>query len=132
VTVADRNPMAYPSAMRRRTFISGVTACLLVLALAGSLNAAVVVRAVFTESGYRFRPKVLEVAPGTRVTWRAVAGSHTVTATSKNWSKDDPLQIGLPTSFTFRSAGTFRYRCKIHSTIVEGRCEGHCGKVVVG
>lgn len=118
--------------MRRRAFIPVATVVLLVVMLAGSLQAAVVVRSVLTADGYRFRPKTVEVAVGTRVTWRTDAGSHTVTATSKNWSKDSPLSIGAPTSFTFTRAGTYRYRCTIHSNIVGGRCQGQCGRVVVG
>lgn len=118
--------------MRRRSLVLAVCSVLLLAMFAVTTQAAVVVKAVNTDAGYRFRPKVLEVGVGTKVTWKAVAGSHTVTATSKNWSKDSLLSIGSPTSFTFSTSGTFRYRCTIHSSIDGGRCTGHCGKVIVG
>jgi plastocyanin len=121
--------------MSRRAFATVSLASCLVLLLAAAPQAAVVVKAVASDAsptGYAFRPKTLEVAPGTKVTWKAVSGSHDVTSTSKNWSKSSPLQIGLTTIYTFTKAGTYRYRCTIHSSIVDGRCRGQCGKVVVG
>jgi plastocyanin len=118
-----------------RVFLAALAlAALLALTAAPSLQAAVVVKAVASDAdpyGYAFRPKRLEVGVGTRVTWKAVAGFHDVTSTSKNWSKSSSLSIGDPTSFTFRKTGTFRYRCTIHSSLVDGACTGQCGKVVV-
>jgi plastocyanin len=109
-------------------------AALFALTAAPSLQAAVVVKAVASDANpydYAFRPKRLEVGAGTKVTWKAIAGYHNVTSTSKNWSKSSPLAIGDPTSHTFRKTGTFRYRCTIHSSLGEGTCTGQCGKVVV-
>ena len=106
----------------------------LALAAVSSSQAAVVVKAVASDAsptGYAFRPRSIQVAAGTKVTWKAVAGSHDVTATSKNWSKRSTLQIGVPTSFTFRKPGIYRYRCTIHSSMSDGTCVGQCGKVVV-
>ena len=33
--------------------------------------------------------------------------------------------------FAARMAGTFLFRCTIHSTIVNGVCQGMCGKIIV-
>lgn len=118
----------------RRSFLAAIVAASLLLTAPAS-QAAVVVKAVQSDAsptGYAFRPKTLEVLRGTKVTWKAVAGFHDVTATSKNWNKSSTLQIGVPTSHTFRNIGTYRYRCTIHSSIVDGRCRGQCGKVIVG
>lgn len=93
-------------------------------------NGAFLVRA--TSDGFRFRPARAEVARGTRVVWRAVGGTHTVTAYGGGWSKDTRIRAGERTGFTFEQRGTFRYRCRIHSTRVDGRCTGMCGRVVVG
>ena len=119
----------------RRPFAGLLLAALLALALAPPLQAAVVVKAVASDAnpyGYAFRPKTLPVGVGTKVTWKAVAGFHNVTATSKNWAKSSSFSIGSPTSYTFKKAGTFRYRCTIHSSLASGTCAGQCGKVLVG
>lgn len=129
---ANRNLTGMLRSMRRSLLISILLAA--VVSIAPTAQAAVVVKAVQSDAsptGYAFRPKTLEVAVGTKVTWKAVAGSHDVTATSKNWKKKSALQIGVPTSFTFKDTGTFRYRCTVHSSMVDGRCQGQCGKVIV-
>jgi len=102
------------------------------LVAAGPASSAVLVRGVSTDAGFRWRPKVVDVATGTKVNWKAVTGTHTVTATSKNWSKNTTISAGQTTSFTFSKTGTFRYRCTIHSSLSSGKCTGMCGKVVVG
>lgn len=112
-----------------------VAALCLVVTLTATSQAAVVVRAVESDAsptGFAFRPKRLEVATGTRVTWKAVVGYHDVRSTSKNWSKASALYPGQPTGYTFTAPGTYRYRCTYHSSIVNGRCVGQCGRVVVG
>jgi plastocyanin len=56
-----------------------------------------------------------------------------VRATSANWSKSTgTLEPGSTTPFTFTQAGVYRYRCTLHSTIVDGKCSGMCGRVTVG
>jgi plastocyanin len=91
------------------------------------------VKARLTDAGYRWRPARLLVPFGSKVVWRMVDGSHTFRATSKNWSKHTgTLAPGSTTSFTFKRKGVYRYRCTIHSVLVDGRCSGMCGRVVVG
>lgn len=121
--------------MIRRPIAGLIFAALLTLAVAPSLQAAAVVKAIASDAnpyGYAFRPKTLSVGVGTKVTWKAMAGFHNVTATSQNWSKSSSFSIGSPTSYTFKKAGTFRYRCTVHSSLASGTCSGQCGKVVVG
>jgi plastocyanin len=79
----------------------------------------------------RWHPRSVTISSGTRVVWRAVDTTHTVTAYRGSWSKDTRIAAGSTTSFTFRNAGTYKYRCTIHSSIVNGRCDGMCGTVVV-
>ena len=76
---------------------------------------------------------VIRGVHGTKVTWKAVNGSHTVTSISKNWSKNSTLGSGATTSFTFKTAGTYRFRCTFHSDYnpTTKKCTGMCGKVVV-
>jgi plastocyanin len=100
-----------------------------VLASIPSASGATLIRGVSTN---RWRPKVTDVAPGTRVTWKAVSGTHTVTAYKGNWSKDTTLSPGETTRFTFNNTGVYKFRCRFHSSLSNGVCSGMCGRVVVG
>jgi plastocyanin len=61
--------------------------------------------------GSTLSPATLRVAPGTTVTWRnADAGRHRVRTTSAPVELDsNDLESGESWSFTFRTAGTYRY-----------------------
>lgn len=111
-----------------RTIVAFAMSGALVLAFSPSAQAAEVVRA----TNFRFRPKSLDVARGTKVVWRGVEGSHTVTAYKGRWDKNTVIDAGERTSFTFDRTGRYKYRCRFHSTLVDGNCSGMCGKVVVG
>lgn len=91
------------------------------------------VRAAGSESsGWTWKPKTHHIATGDKVVWRNPTDkTHTVTAYGRGWSKSVTLSPGERTSQTFRSAGTFKYRCTVqgHSAISDGRCVGMCGKV---
>ena len=114
--------------MGRRRIAVALALTLVLAAAAVPASAAFVVRA----EGTSFRPARAEVDRGTRVVWRAVGATHTVTAFGGGWSKDTRITAGQQTGFTFQQRGTFRYRCKIHSTLSRRRCNGMCGRVVVG
>jgi plastocyanin len=114
--------------MRRRRIIT-LTALAIVLVAAVPSEGAFLVRA--TSTGNRFLPARADVAQGTRVTWRAIGGTHTVTAYGGGWSKDTRITAGTQTGFTFQQRGTFRYRCRLHSSVSGGQCSGMCGRVVV-
>ena len=113
--------------MRRR--IITLTALAIVLAAAVPSEGAFLVRA--TSTGDRFLPARAGVDRGTRVTWRAIGGTHTVTAYGGGWSKDTRITAGSQTGFTFRERGTYRYRCRLHSFLSSGVCNGMCGRVRV-
>jgi plastocyanin len=78
-----------------------------------------------------WHPKAVTISQGEKVTWKAVDTTHTVTAYKGDWSKDVTLSAGEKTHKTFNHAGTYKFRCTIHSDIVAGKCEGMCGKVKV-
>lgn len=65
--------------------------------------------------GNRFSPRVIEVAPGTTVTWTWQGGSvlHDV--------KGDGFDSGLQSSGTFRhtfsTPGTYDYECTLHNNM---------------
>lgn len=82
-------------------------------------------------SGASWSPTTVRISGGDSIKWRAVSGSHTVTAYGGNWTFNRPLSTGDVENRIFRRAGTFRFRCAFHSTLTNGRCSGMCGKVVV-
>jgi len=125
--------------MARRRHLALALAFTGLLSLGGvqPVQAGVAVKAVKSATaayGYAFKPAKVSVGTGTTVTWKAVAGKHTVTATSRNWGKDDGFSTTRSTSFTFKKAGTYTYRCIYHSIYnpTTKKCTGMCGKVVVG
>ena len=101
------------------------------LAMIPAASGATLIRGV-SDSGGRWRPKVTSISSGTKVTWKAASGSHTVTAYKGNWSKNTTINQGQTTSFTFNNNGVYKFRCRFHSTLSNGTCSGMCGKVVVG
>ncbi len=118
--------------MRRRlTIIATVIVVMMAVFNAGSAGAASSFRAVGGASGFHWAPGSVRVAAGTRVVWKAVTGTHTVTAYGGKWKKNTTISRGGTTSFTFRSRGVYHFRCRFHSVLVNGACRGMCGKVVV-
>ena len=79
-----------------------------------------------------YSPGTVSVAKGTKVVWKSVCMSHTVTSYTKNWSKNVVLAQGQTTSRTFKVKGVYKYRCRFHSKLSNGVCTGMCGKVRVG
>lgn len=76
-------------------------------------------------------PTTVRISTGDTIKWKAVSGTHTVTAYGGNWTFNHDLATGQVEDRTFRHAGTFRFRCMFHSTLTNGHCSGMCGKVVV-
>ena len=117
--------------MGRLKLLIPAIALVTIFAMAPVANSAVVVKGVSTSSGFRWRPKIMDIASGTKVVWKAVDGSHTVTAYKGAWSKNTTINQGQSTSFTFNNSGVYKFRCLFHSTLTNGVCSGMCGKVVV-
>jgi plastocyanin len=108
--------------MMKARVLAVLASATLVVAPAVPAQAATVVKAT---QNLTFKPKTLNVHKGTKVTWKNVCScTHTVTATSNNWSKNTTLSAGSTTSFTFKHNGTYSYKCRIHA--------GMKGKVIVG
>jgi plastocyanin len=121
-------------AVRPRVVMSVAVLLVTVLVLGSVASAATFrVRGTFANGSYRWKPKTLSVASGSRVVWKIVEGRHNVTSISNNWNKSSGnIGPGGSTAFTFNGGGTYRYRCTLHSTFSNGNCNGMCGKVVVG
>jgi plastocyanin len=73
---------------------------------------------------FAFHPKTLSIAKGTKVKWvNKGSTSHTTTSNKGLWDSG-VLAPGQTFSRVFKKAGTFKYHCTIHPTMV--------GKIVVG
>ena len=69
--------------------------------------------------GTKFDPRVIEVDPGTTVTWHFGGAAHDVKG--DGWGSD--VESEGTFTHTFDSAGTYDYRCTVHN--------GMTGRVVV-
>jgi plastocyanin len=76
-------------------------------------------------------PTTVRISTGDSIRWRAVSNTHTVTAYGGNWTFNRTLTVGSSATFRFAHAGTYRFRCRFHSTLIDGHCSGMCGKVTV-
>lgn len=100
----------------------------IMLSAVPSMAAGKTVRATENDT---FSPASTSVAKGTKVTWRNPSGDdHNVTAYG-NWSYAASLDEGQSAARKFTKAGTYKYRCTLHSSLTNGKCEGMCGKIVV-
>ena len=118
--------------MVRRSLAVLVASLALAGLIAPAVQSATLVRATFGGGDPAFRPKRVEINRGTRVVWKSVSGTHTVTSYGGGWSKNTTISSGERTGFTFNNNGTYRYRCTLHSDLSAGNCSGMCGRVVVG
>ncbi|MFA6194492.1 MAG: plastocyanin/azurin family copper-binding protein [Patescibacteria group bacterium] len=72
-------------------------------------------------SNFSFSPSLLNIKPGTTVTWtNSDVVSHQIKSTAFN---SDNLNEGQSFSYTFSNTGIFEYSCSIHPTMT--------GKIIV-
>lgn len=74
-----------------------------------------------TIQNFAFSPPMLTVAPGTKVVWTNKDSTpHTVTSDTSAWTDSGASGIaqGQTFSFTFAKAGTYKYHCAFHPTMV--------------
>jgi plastocyanin len=120
--------------MRLRHLV--ITAAVVALALGQALPAQASTliqgRSTACSSTSHWSPSTVSVGTGTTVVWKSICGKHTVTSYGGNWSKNTTIAKGQSTSRKFPSGGTFRFRCRFHSTLSNGACTGMCGRVTVG
>ena len=93
--------------------------CLIALsAVAVSSGVAMARIVVKATNGNAWNPPSATVGfmgEGISVRWKNPTGrTHVVKSTSDNWSKNSTIGPGEGTSATFRSVGTYRYKCTIH------------------
>ena len=116
----------------KRTWGAVIAGGVLTLALAAPAPADI--QRVKAVDGDKFKPVHKYIGKGDTVKWRNRDNTmHDVSAYGGGWTYSVQLQPGDSAKKRFRKRGTFRYRCNIHSGIVDGQCQGMCGFVhVVG
>jgi plastocyanin len=131
--------------MRERRLLSR---SLLVLAMAGLIALATTAAIAQTHSvtpangragsrsvsvtGSSWNPAKVSATRGARVTWsNSTSVDHNVVAYGGRWSFNKTISRGQSVSYAFSNAGTFLFRCTLHSYVSGGVCHGMCGRVVV-
>jgi len=118
---------------RLRLCVALATALSLLMPTAAQAATVIKAASASTSFGYKWSPHKVSVSKGARVVWRhPTSATHDVTSYGGGWKKSAIIAPGVTTSFTFDNAGTYKFRCKLHSTLTNGVCSGMCGKVVVG
>lgn len=118
--------------LRIRTAIAFVALVVMVMASVfvaegAEARATKVVRGV----GTSWSPKVVRIVRGSAIRWKAASNTHTVTAYGGHWAFNRALPQGSSVRHRFTTTGVFKFRCTIHSQLMNGKCQGMCGKVVV-
>ncbi len=115
--------------MKRRLLVMTMVSIALVAFAAPSVADTFRIRAT---SERTWNPSFRHIHQGDRIVWKNPTSiRHSVTAYSGRWSKDTMLSPGERTSFQFRRSGTYEYRCRRHSRLVDGECNGMCGEIHV-
>ena len=106
----------------------------LVLALvpAAAFSATTTINARPTSWG----PARVTIERGDTIKWANTdtgyrATEHTVKSVGRNWVLDESLPVGGSVTKRFRDVGRFKFRCMLHSQVIDGVCEGMCGVVKV-
>lgn len=124
---------------RSRKLLTAATTLVLVMAFSSVADASgpsrtpvTTIRGVGSAYGSsRWTPNHATINHGGRVKWVASSYDHVLAAYGGNWTFRHALPQGSSVTRRFAHAGTFRFRCTVHSSVIDGRCQGMCGKVVV-
>jgi plastocyanin len=107
---------------------------LLVVAALGVGASAVPARAapvVVRGHAVIWSPATVTITRGGVVRWRSVHLDHNVYAFGTNWSFGVQIPEGSSARHRFDRRGTFRFRCTLHSSLLNGVCSGMCGTIRV-
>ena len=91
------------------------------------------IKAIKEGDQYLWSKDFVDIGKGDRVVWsNPTEVNHTVTFyQGPGADKDTTIGEGERTSKKFRKRGAYYYRCKLHSTLNDGECNGMCGHVHV-
>lgn len=123
--------MMLPMPSTKKLLILSIALCV-ALVPAAAFSATTTIAARTSSWG----PARVTVERGDTVNWDNSGGGfratdHTVKSLGRNWRLDEPLPVGGNVTKRFRDVGRYKFRCMLHSQVVEGVCEGMCGVVRV-
>lgn len=117
-------------AFLRRLLAPALAASLLVFLTPSDLLAATAT--VKTTSKDKWKPFHTYIGKGDTVQWKNTDSvKHDLASYGKGWNFSRRLPVDESASYRFTKVGDYKYRCKIHSGIVDGKCQGMCGLVHV-
>jgi plastocyanin len=104
--------------LRMTRAVVAVGASVWLLTLPTALPAHAATKNVSAGGGNTFSPGTVTIKAGDTVVWTNTGGiGHTVTSWAGDWSKDDAIAAPTTnTSYTFDTAGTYKYYCRTHGT----------------
>ncbi|MEA2433237.1 MAG: Cupredoxin-like domain [Actinomycetota bacterium] len=77
-------------------------------------------------------PDFTHITEGNVIVWKNPDSRfHDLTSYGRNWSLEHGLPPGESVSKRFRHRGVYKFRCRIHSAIDNGTCDGMCGVIHV-
>ncbi|MFN2388754.1 MAG: hypothetical protein ABR575_04005 [Actinomycetota bacterium] len=83
-------------------------------------------------AGNEWDPSFRHITPGNVIVWKNPTNrTHDVKAYGGNWTYYEIIRPGERTTKRFRREGAFKYRCRLHSTVRNGQCDGMCGVIHV-
>jgi plastocyanin len=124
---------ARPAKGLRRVSIALVAAVLLVLLVAPSVVGATYrIRATDNDT---WRPAHRFIEKGDRIVWKNPTNArHDIFKYRGKWRRgylDRNFQPGETVGKRLRKRGNYYYRCRIHSAVFDGSCQGMCGRIHV-
>lgn len=115
----------------RRLAVTVAAAAAVVGLAAPSLGDTTRIKAVKKDGKFVWNKDFVSIAKGDKVVWRNPTNvKHTVTF-YEGASKNTTIGPDERTSKKFKTKGAKYYRCRIHSTLSDGECNGMCGHVHV-
>ena len=117
--------------MRGRWFRAVICVAVVGAMLAPSSVSAARYRVKATEND-EWNPSFRHIEPGGRIVviWKNPTNDlHDVKSYGRNWDYYRRLPAGETRKKRFRRKGSFKFRCRIHSTLRNGQCEGMCGVI---
>jgi plastocyanin len=113
-----------------RSFVVISVALLLALAPSASIASRFKIKADTTDDVWD--PEHVFIHRGDVIVWKNPDDRfHDLTSYGRNWDKEQGLPPGESTMRKFKKTGVYKFRCRIHSAMQDGVCDGMCGLIHV-